>query len=380
MIYLDNAATSWPKAPGSAEAVAETLLKPLGNPGRSSHNAGISSDRLLFDLREQLADTLSLEESSHILFTSGATESLNTVLSGFLKPDSTVLTSSMEHNSVMRPLMYLQKTRGIRIIRFPSDPKTGYPDMWTFQQLLKEHRPDLLVTTAASNVNGVIFPLEEMCRMAGKMGIPVCADAAQAAGEVPLFPEKWGLDFLCFSGHKGYLAPAGTGAFYLKDPERLPPFKQGGTGSRSSEEIQPDFLPDKFESGTPNIPGMAGWLHSLKYLKSVKDFSTADRIQEELIEKLRSLNGIRVIAHPEEESAPSYTRVLSVVPLNITLSDLTGILNNHGIAIRTGLHCAPGAHKTLGTLKAGGTIRFSTGLFNTSHEIQRVYEILKESL
>ncbi|OQY31111.1 MAG: hypothetical protein B6241_14790 [Spirochaetaceae bacterium 4572_59] len=202
----------------------------------------------------------------------------------------------------------------------------------------------------------------------------------RGAGEIPLLPEKWGLDFLCFSGHKGYLAPAGTGAFYLKDPEKLPPLKQGGTGSRSSEEIQPEFLPDKYESGTPNIPGMAGWLHSLMYLRSAKDSSTADRIHEGLIEKLHSLKGLKIIAHPDGNTSPSYTRVLSVVPENMALSELTGILNKHEIAVRAGLHCAPGAHKTLGTLQTGGTIRFSTGLFNTSHDIQKVYEILKESL
>jgi cysteine desulfurase / selenocysteine lyase len=378
MIYMDNAATSWPKAPGTADAIAETILHPWGNPGRSSHSAGISSDRLLFELRELLAEHFAVSDSAHILFTSGTTESINLVLNGFLRQGDKILTSSMEHNAVMRPLRYLEKERNIRIIRFPSDIRTGFPDLAALEKLIKEEHPSLLVTTAASNVNGIVFPVEEICRLAAKEGIPVCVDAAQAAGERDLYPEKWGMDFLSFSGHKGMLGPAGTGGLYIKDPDRLPPFKRGGTGSRSSEELQPDFLPDKFESGTPNIPGLAGWHHSLIYLKKTKGTESIDALYETFLHKLRSLQSLKIIGHPEEAAGLPYTPVLSLVPLKRSLSDLTRILNENGIAVRTGLHCAPGAHRTLGTLKGGGTIRFSPGRFNTSHEISTVYHILKE--
>jgi selenocysteine lyase/cysteine desulfurase len=245
---------------------------------------------------------------------------------------------------------------------------------------LRKELPSLIVTTAASNVNGVIFPVEEISRLAAEKGIPICIDAAQAAGETSLFPEKWGIDFFCFSGHKSLLGPAGTGGLYIRDPERLSPLKRGGTGSRSSEEIQPDVLPDKFESGTQNIPGLAGWLHSMTYLKTAGTAEQTNREHESFLEKLRSLDKLEIIGHPPEVENLSYTSVISVYPKNRPLSVLTEILNRNDIAVRNGLHCAPGAHKTLQTFERGGTIRFSTGPFNTTHEIQTVYDLLKESL
>ena len=382
MIYLDNAATSWPKAPGTADAVAETILRPAGNPGRSSHTAGIESDRLLFELRETLADFFSLSDSSRIVFTSGTTESLNMVISGVLKKGDSVLTSRMEHNSVMRPLRYLEKVKGIRVNQFPCNRETGFPDLKKYEQIIREEKPRLIVTTAASNVNGIIFPLEEMCRIASRYSTALCIDAAQAAGEVPLFPEMWGADFLCFSGHKGLLAPAGTGGLYIRNPAILSPLKRGGTGSRSSEEEQPEFLPDKFESGTPNIPGLAGWLHSMRFLKSSEPGVNRDKTFSLFLEKMRILEEkekIRIIGRPLQTSLP-YTNLLSIYPLTKSLSDLTRLLNDKEIAVRNGLHCAPGAHRTLGSFDQGGSIRFSFGPFNTKHEIQKVFELLKEQL
>ena len=380
MIYLDNAATSWPKAPGCAEAVAETLMKPMGNPGRTSHSAGIQADRILFELREHLAKYFSITDSSGILFTSGTTESLNTVLYGHLREGDLVITGPMEHNAVMRPLNDLSELRNIRIKRLPGDQNTGAIDLKVLEGWLREEAPQLIVMTGASNVNGLIFPVEEICHLARKKGIPVCIDAAQAAGETELLPEKWGIDFLCLSGHKGLLAPAGTGALYIQDPERLPPLKRGGTGSRSSEEIQPDWVPDKFESGTPNIPGLAGWLHSMTYLKDNPRSRGRSGAFESLISGLRELPDLRIIGHPPNRSDLSFTPVVSVIPERSSLTELTGYLNDHQIAVRSGLQCAPGAHKTLGTFEGGGTIRFSPGEFTTSHEISTVIDVLKRFL
>ena len=290
MIYLDNAATSWPKAPGCAEAVAETLLKPMGNPGRTSHSAGIQArDRILFELREYLADFFSIRDSANILFTSGTTESLNTVLYGFLREGDLVITGPMEHNAVMRPLNDLAGLRKVRILRLSGEGETGFPDLKEMERILQDHTPRLIIITAASNVNGLIYPVEEICSLAGKRGVPVCVDAAQAAGETELLPEKWGIDFLCLSGHKGLLGPTGTGALYIRDPESLSPLKRGGTGSRSSEEIQPEWVPDKFESGTPNIPGLAGWLHSMNYLRERPRGKGKNRTFETLVSGLRAL-------------------------------------------------------------------------------------------
>ena len=345
MIYLDNAATSWPKAPGCAEALEATILKPLGNPGRTSHSAGISSDRLLFSLREELASYLKVEDSSHILFTSGTTRIPQSGSYGIPETRDCVLVSAMEHNAVMRPLRHLEEERKIRVISFPCSHKSGYPDLKALEQMILNQKPQLIVTTAASNVNGIIFPVEEICRMAGLKGIPVCVDAAQAAGEIPLYPEKWDMDFLCFSGHKGMLAPAGTGGVYIKDPDRLPPLKYGGTGSRSSEEIQPDFLPDKFESGTPNIPGLAGWLLQPLLPDGISGPREAESVFNHLLKRIRSLKSLEVIGHPEDEKGLNYSRVLSVRPRNRSVADLTAILNDRNIAVRSGLHCAPGAHR-----------------------------------
>ncbi|QEN09135.1 aminotransferase class V-fold PLP-dependent enzyme [Oceanispirochaeta crateris] len=375
MIYLDNAATSWPKAPGLAAALAEAVETPMGNPGRSSHEAGISADRILFELRETMAELLKVNDSSTIIFNSGATESLNTVLSGFLKPGMKVLTSSMEHNSVMRPLMHLQDQRNLQLRRFPSDSLSGYPDLKQFSKELQDH-PDLVVVTAASNVNGVIFPIEEMAHLTRKAGVPLCVDAAQGGGEIPLYPERWGIDFLCFAGHKGLLGPGGTGGFYIKDYQCIDPLIRGGTGSRSKEEEQPETIPDKFESGTPNIPGLAGLLHSLKFLLHSEEIRTEAELKTlKFIEDLRELDGFRLIGRP---SGPGFTRVISLLPTLGTLTELTAYLNSKNIAVRSGLQCAPSAHKTLMTFHSGGTLRLSPGLFTTNEELDETILTLKE--
>lgn len=375
MIYLDNAATSWPKAPGTAEVLSNAILSPLGNPGRTSHSAGISADRIVFELREALADLFRVSDSSSLALTPGCTSALNTILSGFLKEGDKVLCSSMEHNGVMRPLMQLQKERSLLISRIPSEAESGFPDLNAFERLLDE-KPDLLVLTAASNVNGIIFPLEEMCRTAEKKGIPVCVDAAQAAGEIPLYPEKWGIDFLCFAGHKGLLGPAGTGGFYIKNPERVRPLILGGTGSRSREELQPEIMPDRFESGTANLPGFAGLLHSLNFLKNTKALYTSSEERcGRLCRLLLELEGYRIIGRSKKRE---YTRVFSLLPESGSLTELTAFLNSRDIAVRSGLHCAPSAHRVLGSYERGGTLRLSPGIFTTNREIEMLIENLKE--
>ncbi len=378
MIYLDNAATSWPKAPGTAEAVAGTLARPMGNPGRSSHEAGIQADRILFELREALAGLFGLEDSGSIVLNSGATESLNTVLKGFLKPGMRVLTSSMEHNAVMRPLHQMVRERMIGVSRFASRPENGQPDMKDLEKKLSE-KPDLLVLTAASNVCGAVFPLEEIASLAHRRGIPVCVDAAQAGGETPLLPGKWNIDYLCFAGHKGLLGPAGTGGFYIKDPESLHPLISGGTGSRSREEEQPEHMPDRFESGTPNIPGLAGLLHSVNFLAaSEEQRREADKNFKSFLSRLRETGGIRIIGRPGSETEKHYTRLLSILPERRSLTELTAHMDRCGIALRSGLHCAPAAHRSLGTFTAGGTLRISPGLFTTGDELDIFIDRLRE--
>jgi selenocysteine lyase/cysteine desulfurase len=356
------------------------MLQPTGNPGRSSHGAGIQADRILFELREALAELFRLEDSSRIVLTSGATESLNTVLKGVLKPGMKVLTSSLEHNAVMRPLNQLARERMVGVSRFACLPETGRPDMSDLQKRLGE-RPDLLVLTAASNVCGSIFPLEEIASLARKRGVPVCVDAAQGGGETELYPEKWGIDYLCFAGHKGLLGPAGTGGFYIRDPETLPPLITGGTGSRSREEEQPVHMPDRFESGTPNIPGLAGLLHSLTFLaESGKLKGEADQRFERFLSSLRECGGVTIVGRPENARAKDYTRVLSILPEQGSLTELTAHMDRRNIALRSGLHCAPAAHRSLGTFRLGGTLRVSPGLFSSDDDLDMFREALGDFL
>lgn len=379
MIYMDNAATSWPKPSACVQAVSQALSRPLGNPGRSSHGAGISADRIVFNLREALAELFRIEDSALIVLTSGATESLNTVISGRLNRNDAVLVSSMEHNAVMRPLRQLETSRGVRIIKCASDAATGYPDLKSFARGLEE-KPALALVTAASNVNGIVFPLEEMAALARNKGIPLCVDAAQGAGELELYPEAWGIDYLCFAGHKGLLGPAGTGGFYIRDPESLPPLILGGTGSRSREEIQPTDMPDRFESGTPNIPGYAGLLASLDYRAAHPELYKAAAVRcRRLEEGLRSLEGLRIIGRPDQpDPQRRYTGVFSILPATGTLSALTAFMDRREIAVRSGLHCAPAAHGVLGTSAEGGTLRLSPGLFTEDEDIDETIATIKE--
>ncbi len=375
MIYLDNAATSFPKAPGTAEAVTRFLLETGANAGRSSHKGAMEASSILFECREALAELFGIGESDRIIFTSNTTEALNTAIFGMITEGSTVLTSSMEHNSVMRPLRFLEKNRGIRILEFGSD-RSGYPDMEDFRRLLGE-KPDFLIITAASNVTGIISPFEEMAEEAAGRNIPVCVDGAQLAGHYPVNISDTKIDLFAFPGHKGLLGPTGTGGLYISERVNPVPLMFGGTGSRSSEEFQPDFLPDKYESGTPNIASIAGLLASVRFI--LKEGVERIRKKEEeitsfLTSDLQSVKGLSLVPSGQEHIK---TPAVSVIHETLTVSEITRILDENDIAVRMGLHCAPSAHRTVGTFDNGGTIRFSPGFFTTEEEIEKTIDILK---
>ncbi len=375
MIYLDNAATSFPKAPGTAEAVTRFLLETGANAGRSSHKGAMEASSILFECREALAELFGIGESDRIIFTSNTTEALNTAVFGMITEGGTVLTSSMEHNSVMRPLRFLEKSRGIRILEFGSD-RSGYPDMEDFRRLLGE-KPDFLIITAASNVTGIISPFEEMAEEAAVRNIPVCVDGAQLAGHYPVNISDTKIDLFAFPGHKGLLGPTGTGGLYISERVNPVPLMFGGTGSRSSEEFQPDFLPDKYESGTPNIASIAGLLASVSFI--LKEGVERIRKKEEeitsfLTSGLQSVKGLSLVPSGQEHIK---TPAVSVIHETLTVSEITRILDKNDIAVRMGLHCAPSAHRTVGTFDNGGTIRFSPGFFTTEEEIEKTIDILK---
>jgi cysteine desulfurase/selenocysteine lyase len=371
-IYLDNAATSWPKAPGVAEAVARSLREPLGSPGRGTHAGVVSADRLVFEARTLAAELFHFADPSRLVFTPGTTFSLNLALRGTLGRGARVAVSCMEHNSVMRPLRAMERERGVSVRAFRDNDE--------FLSIL-EQKPALLVFMSASNVTGAAFPFARMARDAARLtpDTLVCIDAAQSAGEVPIDLGSFPFDFFCVSPHKGLLSPAGLGLLFL-GPRALPePLLHGGTGSDSESREQPSFLPDRYESGTQNLPAIAGLLAALRYIMDTGVPVLAERRRralERLREGLRGIEGFRARGGggwPEDRLS-----ILSITHDHIPLDELARQLDEKGIACRHGLHCAPAAHGAIGTLADGGTVRLSPGPFTTQSDVDRTLAIMRQ--
>ncbi|BDU74919.1 aminotransferase class V-fold PLP-dependent enzyme [Mesoterricola silvestris] len=374
MIYLDNAATSHPKAPGVAEAVASCLASGACSPARASHRLARDASRVVFETREACAALLGAAESERLVFTRNATEALNLAILGSVPDGGTVAVSSLEHNAVMRPLRHLEATRGVRVRVIPFDA-LGRPDPVELKGALWM-APDLLVLTAASNVTGCLTPVAEVAALCRRLGVPICVDASQCAGHLPL---PSGCDFVAFSGHKGLLGPPGTGGLLLGPGARPAPLILGGTGSASESEAQPDFLPDRFEAGTPNVPALAGLGAALRFLDAEgPGLHVRERaLCEDLARGLLDLPGVTLLGPgPGEDRAP----VLSITVQDRDLGELALELDRLDICTRMGLHCAPAAHRSLGTLEAGGALRFSPGFATTPGEIRETLEAMKELL
>jgi len=369
-IYLDNAATSWPKAPGVAEAVARSLTEPFGSPGRGTHAGAVSSDRLVFAARSSVASLFGFADPSRLIFTPGTTASLNLVLHGTLRRGSVVAVSSMEHNAVMRPVRALEKELGLSVVVFKDDDE--------LLRVLKE-KPDLLVFTSASNVTGEAFPFEEMARTAGQVSpdTMIAIDAAQSAGEVPINLGSFPFDFFCVSPHKGLLAPAGLGLLFLGPRAAPEPLVYGGTGSDSSSEQQPVFLPDRYESGTQNLPAIAGLLAAARYVETTTLAALA-RQRKQAAEALRQ--GVTTIPGFRVHGPDSEARRLSIVSITherIPLDELARKLDEMGVACRHGFHCAPAAHRAIGTFASGGTVRLSPGPFTQQGDVDEAVRALR---
>ena len=370
-IYMDNAATSWPKAPGVAQAVARSLSEPFGSPGRGAHAAALSADRLVFEARTAAAELFHFADSARLIFTSGTTASLNLLLRGSLRRGATVAASAMEHNAVMRPLRVLEKELGLAVQTFE--------DTDAFLRVL-ELKPDLLVFTSGSNVTGAVFPFEEMAYEVARRSPDtlVAIDAAQSAGEVLIDLGSFPFDFFCVSPHKGLLSSAGLGLLFLGPRAAPAPLIYGGTGSNSESEQQPAFLPDRYESGTQNLPAIAGLLAAVRFMQERGVSALAAR-RREMAESLRS--GVEEIpgfcihgpTKPRERLS-----ILSLTHARLPIDELARKLDEHGIACRHGLHCAPAAHALIGTLEAGGTVRLSPGPFTEPSDIETTLATLRE--
>jgi cysteine desulfurase / selenocysteine lyase len=378
MIYMDNAATSWPKPDMVIEAMKNYYYQAGGNPGRSGHRLSVNGARMMYECREKVAAFFNLKDSLRVIFTSGSTQAINLVLRGMLKPGDHVITTSMEHNAVMRPLRRLEKA-GINI-HIAECNREGELDISTIKKLI-DPSVRLVVINHASNVSGTILPVEEVASISHMFGIPVLVDASQSAGSIEIDMEKMGIDLLAFTGHKELLGPTGTGGLLINnniDVSQIEPLVCGGTGSRSEYEQQPEDLPDRYESGTANTAGIAGLSASLDWINvrgipAVREH--AEKMTIKLIEGLSDIKEVKVYGVKNaEQSVP----IVSFTIKDKTVSEVGFKLDEEfGILTRVGLHCAPAAHKTLGSFPEG-TVRLSPNIFNTMEDIESTIEAVRE--
>jgi len=373
LIYLDNAATTWPKPDTVWEAVVACGKQKCGNPGRSGHRLAVEAAREVFAAREAVAELFNTGDSSRIVFTWNATGALNTALQGFLRSGGHVITSSMEHNSVMRPLHTLRERGLIKYTVIPCSPRGELDPDEVRKAATKSTR--LIVLTHASNVCGTLLPVKEVKKLLPD--IPLLVDSAQTAGVLPVDVQDAGIDMLAFSGHKGLYGPMGTGGLCVGKEIRLEPFIQGGTGSRSEELSQPDYLPDALESGTLNVPGLSGLHAGVEFirkegLQTIRDHEIS--LTRLLLDGLSGNGKIRIhgIQDPEKQTA-----VVSITIDGKDPGEVARLLDrDFGIATRASLHCAPLAHRTLGTFPRG-TVRFSMSYLNTKGDVQEAVRALE---
>lgn len=369
-VYLDNASTTFPKPKAVSEAMYNFLINIGGNPGRSNHDNALETNRLLLEARESIASFFNFNKMENVIFTSNITSSLNILINGILKKGDHVITSSMEHNSVIRPL-YSLKENNIIELDIISANSFGFISPADIENKTKENTK-LVVITHTSNVFGSIQPIREIGEVCKKHNIFFVIDSAQSAGVLNIDFKDFNLSALAFTGHKSLFGPQGTGGFIINDDLNsiCSPYALGGTGSLSYSLTQPDFLPDKFESGTLNMPGICGLLEGIKFIKNEglnTIYEKNSYLRSYLVEELHNINN--VILYDSIEKADSYTSCVSFNIKGLDTSELSYLLDSdYNIKNRSGLHCSPLAHKTIGTYPSG-TVRLSISYFNTKDEI-----------
>ena len=364
MIYLDNAATTLHKPPAVAEAVKNAILT-AGNPSRGAHGVSLSASRMVFETRSKLARLFGCPRADHVVFTANSTEALNIAIYGLISPGDHVISTDLEHNSVLRPLYDLQ-ARGAAVDFVPAD-KTGnirYADMEAL------FRPDTraVVCTHASNLTGNLLDVARISAMAHAHGALLVVDASQTAGAMPIDMAQMGIDVLCFTGHKGLLGPQGTGGLCIRPGVELRPLLRGGTGIHSYDRDQPQEYPARLEAGTLNSHGIAGLNAALDFIleRGVQAIGAREHaLMRRFYDGVRAVPGVTVYGDfaPQERAA--------IVALNIRDYDSAEVADalfaDYGIAVRAGAHCAPRMHQALGTT-AQGAVRFSFSYFNTEAE------------
>ena len=382
-IYLDQASTTYPKPECVAAAVYEYMTGNGSNINRGCYENAYDTEDIVLETRELLCELFDGPDCKNVIFTKNVTESLNIVLKGFLKHGDHILTSSMEHNAVMRPLRQLEN-EGVSFDRIPCD-KEGTLLIEEMESLLKKNTK-AVVMMHASNVCGTLLPLKKVGAFCKEHGLKFIVDCAQSAGVFPISMREMHIDALCFTGHKGLYGPQGIGGFILQEEmiEQITPLLSGGTGSISHTEEIPKFMPDRFEPGTMNLPGIFGLHAALEWLSEIgmENIHYKERTLTDLfLKKIKELDGTgEEISIIGKESANERTAVVSIQTPGRDVSEVAYLLDkNFGIMTRVGLHCAPSAHKTLGTYPIG-TIRFSFGYFNTEEEVLFAVKALEEIL
>jgi cysteine desulfurase family protein len=377
IIYFDNAATSYPKPEEVTQAMVRFSKEVGASPGRSGHRLAIEASRIVFEARERISQLFGLKDSSRVVFGLNATEGINQGLEGLLRPGDHVITSSMEHNSVMRPLRALGK-KGVAVTVIPCSPD-GFLDPNHVRQSIRR-TTKMVVLNHGSNVTGTLQPLEEVGEICRQHEILFLVDAAQTAGAMPIDVGRQKIDLLAFTGHKALFGPMGTGGLFIGervDEKKIEPLKRGGTGSRSESEEQPDFLPDLGESGTPNGVGLAGLLAGLVFILKIGVEKIRDheiRLTQRLLTGLQEIPGV-IVYGPKDAQKQCATISFNIkgwAPSEISLR----LDEDFGIFCRVGLHCAPSAHKTIGTFPEG-TVRFGLSYFNNEEEVDQALQAVQ---
>lgn len=374
MIYLDNAATTMKKPPAVVAAVTEALCS-MGNAGRGGHDASLDASRVIFNARQKLSDLFNGESPRQIVFTANSTESLNIAIKGVLEPGDHVITTALEHNSVLRPLYQLED-KGVELAVIGSD-KSGCVDYDDFEKAIKENTK-AIVCTHGSNLTGNLLDIKKIGTIAKSHGLIFIVDASQTAGVFDIDVQDMNIDILCFTGHKGLLGPQGTGGMYVREGLHVKPLLSGGSGVQTYSRNHPLEMPTALEAGTINAHGLAGLSAAVDYIKEI-GLEEIRRKEHELMTYF--YNGVKDVPGVKIYGDFSAEERCAIVTLNIwdyDSSEVSDALYTHyGISTRPGAHCAPLMHKALGTVEQG-TVRFSFSHYNTIEEVNVAINAIKE--
>ncbi|TVX99957.1 aminotransferase class V-fold PLP-dependent enzyme [Cohnella terricola] len=376
IIYLDNAATSWPKPPAVLEAMERSMKESAANPGRGSHAMAVKASRVLFETRKRLARLFGAKNPNDIAFALNTTHALNLAIQGLLKPGDHVVATTLEHNSVRRPLEALKRRFGIDVTYVSADAR-GILNIEEIDAAIMG-KTRLLAVTHSSNLFGSIAPVGEIGEITRKRGVKLLVDAAQSAGVLPIDVGSMGIDLLAFPGHKGLMGPQGTGGLFIHPDLELEPLMQGGTGSKSEAPEQPLVRPDRYEAGTQNTVGLAGLSEGVNYVLKETPEAIHKKEQQLTFELMAGLQEIEGITLLGPELGADRTAIVSFLVEGIDPSEMAFVLDQQfGIAVRAGFHCTPLGHETAGTYETGA-VRASPGYFTEKSDIVSMVEAVKE--